>query len=220
MRRKTDKKDYFLHEHLRRSTDLSPRKYYRIKQHLRLHRKGSKRSNNFKHSGLLHQSKPSRIPFPYNKMMHKERVVLEAVRHQYVVSFAGVYDEFGGELLVGVEEKALEKTDLIPYIDKVTISRFGGRKRKRIPSFLKEHYTVVPVDERKCDIDESLFQQELGMAVLPEKAQLPEEVKVGDKIVLNAVLSKRFLMREKGGNPELWATYLIQNYLQHQNLSL
>ncbi|KYK38920.1 MAG: hypothetical protein HXS46_12010 [Theionarchaea archaeon] len=150
--------------------------------------------------------------------MHRERVVLEAVRHQYVVSFAGVYNEFGEELLVGVEEKALEKTDLIPYIDKVTIFRFGGRKR--IPSFLKEHYTVVPVDENKCDIDESLFQQELGMAVLPEKAQLPEDVKVGDRIVLNAVLSKRFLMREKGGNPELWVTYLIQNHLQHQNLSL
>ncbi|KYK34082.1 MAG: hypothetical protein HXS48_26465 [Theionarchaea archaeon] len=143
--------------------------------------------------------------------MQKERVALEALRHQYVVSFAGVYGEFRGKTLVGIEEKVLKKTDLIPYIDKVTIS--GFEKQKRTPLFLKEHFTVVPVNEEELDIDESLLQQELGLAVLPEHVPAHEPLKVGDKIVLNAVLSKEFLMREKGGNPELWARNLLRNYL-------
>lgn len=148
--------------------------------------------------------------------MHTERVVLEALRYQYVVSFAGFYGEFRGRLLVGIEEKALQKTDLIPYIDRVTISRL----EERTPLFLREHFTVVPVNEEECDIDDSVLQQELGIAVLPEDAVIRERLEIGDRIVLNAVLSKKFLMHEKGGNPESWATYLLRNYLTKRKTGL
>jgi hypothetical protein len=142
--------------------------------------------------------------------MHKERVALEALRHQYVVSFAGVYGGFWGKSLVGIEEKVLKRTDLIPYIDKVTISKLEGRT----PLFLKEHFTVVPINEKECTIDESLLQQELGVAVLPGDVNFCERLEIGDKIVLNAVLSRRMLMREKGGEPEFWARNLLRTYLQ------
>lgn len=141
--------------------------------------------------------------------MQKERVALEALRHQYIVSFAGVYGGFRGKTLVGIEENALKKTDLIPYVDQVTISKLEERN----PVFLKEHFTVVPINEGECDIDESLLRQELGLAVLPENVTIRETLEIGDKIVLNAVLSKKFLMQEKGGNPELWARDLLRNYL-------
>ncbi|MBU7017533.1 MAG: hypothetical protein HXS44_08490 [Theionarchaea archaeon] len=141
--------------------------------------------------------------------MHTERVVLEALRHQYVVSFAGFYGEFQGRLLVGIEEKALQKTDLIPYIDRVTIWRL----EERTPLFLREHFTVVPINEEDCDIDDSVLQQELGIAVLPEDVLIQGRLEVGERIILNAVLSKKSLMDEKGGNPESWARNLLRNYL-------
>jgi hypothetical protein len=139
----------------------------------------------------------------------KERVALEAVRHQYVVSFAGFYGEFRGKLLVGIEKKVLEKTDLIPYIDRVTVSPFG----QATPAFLKEYFTVVPINEAELHGDESLLQQGLGLAVLPELAVV-KALKIGDRIVLNAVLAKKMLMREKGGDPELWAQYVLKSYLK------
>ena len=142
----------------------------------------------------------------------KERVALEAVRHQYVVSFAGVYGEFRGELLVGIERKVLEKTDLIPYIDKVTVSPFG----QATPAFLKEYFTVVPINEAELHSDESLLQG-LGRAVLPELSMV-NHLKIGDRIVLNAVLAKKMLMREKGGDPELWARYVLKSYLKETAL--
>ncbi len=143
--------------------------------------------------------------------MHKERVALEALRHQYIVSFAGVYGGFRGKTLVGIEEQTLEKTDLIPYIDRVSISKL--EEVNRAPAFLKNHFTVVPITEGELDVDESLLQQKLGLAVLPEHADVHEKLVVGDRIVLNAVLSKKFLMREKGGDPALWARNLLKNYL-------
>lgn len=141
----------------------------------------------------------------------KERVALEALRHQYVVSFAGFYGEFQGKSLVGVEEKVLAKTDLVPYVDRVTISKL--EKQSRVPAFLKEHFTVVPINEAEYNLKESLLQQELGFAVLPEKVSFHENLEIGDKIVLNAVLSRKFLMREKGGDPVVWARHLLRNYL-------
>jgi hypothetical protein len=142
--------------------------------------------------------------------MHRERVALEALRHQYVVSFAGFYGEFQRRTLIGIEERTLKKTDLIPYIDKVIISRL---EQHRVPFLLKEHFTVVPIDEEELDVDESLLHQELGLAVLPENANLHEKLEIGDKIILNAVLSKKLLMCEEGGDPERWARNLLKDYL-------
>jgi hypothetical protein len=142
--------------------------------------------------------------------MHRERVALEALRNQYVVSFAGFCGEFRRGRLVGIEERTLQKTDLIPYIDKVIISKL---EQHRVPFFLKEYFTVVPITEEELDVDESLLQQELGLAVLPEKANLHEELEIGDKIILNAALSRKLLMREKGGDPERWARNLLRDYL-------
>ena len=60
----------------------------------------------------------------------------------------------------------------------------------------------------------SLLQQELALAVLPETVAVPETLKIGDKIVLNAVLTKKMLMRKKGGDPALWARYVLKSYLK------
>ena len=142
--------------------------------------------------------------------MEKKRFIVEALRHQYVVSFAGFYGEFQDKSLVGVEKDALKETDLIPYIDIVTISKLEARTSL----FSKEHFTVVPINEEECSIDESLLQQELGIAVLPEHSHQHEDLEIGERIILNAVLSKTFLMREKGGNPQLWAKNLLRTYLK------
>ncbi|MGD2248738.1 MAG: hypothetical protein PVF58_10060 [Candidatus Methanofastidiosia archaeon] len=147
-----------------------------------------------------------------------ERMALEAVRHQYVVSFAGFYGEFKNKTLVGIEEKVLKKTDLIPYLDRVTISKFESQSRT--PAYLREHFTVVPVNEREFSINTSLLKQKLGLAFLSENVSLSESLEIGDKIVLNAVLAKKFLMREKGGNPEKWAEYLTKNFLSKKRSEL
>lgn len=153
----------------------------------------------------------------YNTTM-VERVALEAVRHQYVVSFAGYYGEFKEQTLVGIEEQVLKKTDLIPYIDKVTISKFESRNR--IPAYLREHFTVVPVNEKEHNITEPLLKQELGLAFLPKNISLSESLEIGEKIVLNAVIAKKFLMREKGGDPEKWVEYLLKNFLSSKKTEL
>ncbi len=98
--------------------------------------------------------------------------------------------------LVGIEEDVLKKMDLVPYIDRITVSKF--EEKNKMPAFLKEHLTVVPVSEEEFDIDESLLQQELGLAVLPEDVNIYRKLEIGDKIVLNAVLSREMLMWEKG----------------------
>jgi hypothetical protein len=147
-----------------------------------------------------------------------ERMALEAVRHQYVVSFAGFYGEFQNKTLVGIEEKVLKKTDLIPYLDMVTISKFDSRSRT--PAYLKEHFTVVPINEKELHINESLLKQKLGLAFLSKNVSLSESLEIGDKIVLNAVLAKKFLMREKGGTPEKWAEYLAKNFLSRGRTEL
>lgn len=112
---------------------------------------------------------------------------------------------------MGIEESALKKTDLIPYIDRVTISTFG----EGIPLFLKKHFTVVPLKEDQCSTEESLLQQELGIAVLPEDAAIGEHLNIGDRIILNAVLSKKFLMHGKG-NMEVWARNLLRDYVKRR----
>ena len=150
--------------------------------------------------------------------MNKERVALEALRHQYVVSFAGFYGEFRGKKLVGIEEGVLRKTDLIPYIDRIIVSRF--EEQNKTPTFLKEHLTVVPISEEEFDIDESLLQQELGLAVLPEDVNVCRKLEIGDKIVLNAVLSRKMLMWEKGDDPELWVRNVLKNYLLKRKTEL
>lgn len=128
--------------------------------------------------------------------MNNERVALETLRHQYVVSFAGFYGGFRGMKLVGIEEDVLKKMDLVPYIDRITVSKF--EEKNKMPAFLKEHLTVVPVSEEEFDIDESLLQQELGLAVLPDDVSICRKLEIGDRIVLNAVLSRKMLMWGKG----------------------
>lgn len=113
---------------------------------------------------------------------------VEALRHWYLTPIGGQSPELEpGE--IGLNREALAKnTHLVPFEDRVLISKLEGGKAK--PIFTRRFFRVVPLDEAS---PEALSKSPKGEAILPleERDTLSETFAVGEIVVLNGVLSQR-----------------------------
>ncbi|MDM7934997.1 MAG: hypothetical protein QUS08_06360 [Methanothrix sp.] len=116
---------------------------------------------------------------------------IEALRHWYIAPIGGVSNDLEpGQ--IGVNREALaDNTDLVPYQDRVSLSRLDGGLSR--PLFAKKYFEVVPLDDRSPD---ALSKSMMGEAVLPvreaQRRGALETFKVGDLVVMNGVLSQRY----------------------------
>lgn len=108
---------------------------------------------------------------------------IETLRHWYVTPVGGRSPELEpGEL--GLNREAIvENTDLIPFEDRVLLSRLEGGSPR--PLFARRYFRIVPLDRSKPD---ALSKSPRGEAILPDNETCP--IKVGEMVVINSVLSR------------------------------
>lgn len=116
---------------------------------------------------------------------------VETLKHWYVTPLGGQSRDLKpGQ--VGLNKEALaDNTDLVPYQDRVSISRLDGGGST--PLFAKKHFEVVALDKSCRD---ALSKSPNGEAVFPCREAVPENrdaerFQVGELLVLNGVLSQR-----------------------------
>ncbi len=111
---------------------------------------------------------------------------VETLKHWYVTIVGGKSAELKPGH-IGVKKEALaENTDIVPYEDKVLLSRLENNKIQ--PLFTKKYFTVVPLDENSPDASS---KSPMGEVVLPLQEKKSEQFKVGDAVILNNVMSQR-----------------------------
>ncbi|ABK14184.1 MAG: hypothetical protein H5T42_04510 [Methanothrix sp.] len=110
---------------------------------------------------------------------------IETLRHWYVTPVGGRSPELEpGEL--GLNREAIvENTDLIPFEDRVLLSRLEGGSPR--PLFARKYFRIVPLDRSKPD---ALSKSPLGEAILPASDNETGPIKVGEMVVINSVLSR------------------------------
>ena len=117
---------------------------------------------------------------------------VETLRHWYVTIVGGQSAELEPNQL-GVNREALaENTNIMPYEDNVLVSKLENNRPR--PLFTKEYFTVVPLDETSPDASSKSPKGELVLPVLPKKQRRwLEPLRIGEPVILNNVLSQRFL---------------------------
>jgi hypothetical protein len=121
----------------------------------------------------------SRYPYP-----------VQTLKHWYVAPVGG----FSSSLELGqvglCEEALAENTDLIPFQDRVSLARLS--KDRPRPLFMQRLFQVVALDKSSAD---ALSKSPHGEVVLPVeepgKRVWPRDLKAGDMVILNGVLSQR-----------------------------
>lgn len=125
----------------------------------------------------------SRYPYP-----------VETLRHWYIAPIGGKSPDLEQDQ-IGLNREALaDNTDLIPFEDRVVLSKLDGDGGTQRPLFMKRFFQVVALDKKSVD---ALSKSPNGEVVLPleETAQrkgLCEPYKVGELVILNGVLSQRY----------------------------
>lgn len=117
---------------------------------------------------------------------------VETLKHWYVTIIGGQSAELKPNQ-IGVNKKALAvNTDIVPYEDNVLVSKFENNRPK--PLFTKEYFMVVPLDETSPDASSKSPKGELVLPVLEKKKRdWLEPPRIGEPVILNNVLSQRFL---------------------------
>ncbi len=113
---------------------------------------------------------------------------VETLKHWYVTIVGGQSMELRADE-IGVNKAALaENTDIVPYEDNILISRLEGGGA---PLFTKKYFMVVPLDEASPDAS---FKSPKGEVVLPmlDRKRFLEPLKIGEPVILNNVLSRRY----------------------------
>jgi hypothetical protein len=119
---------------------------------------------------------------------------VEAIRHWYIAPIGGQSLDLEQDQL-GLNRDALaNNTDLIPFEDKVSISRLDGCGCCPRPLFMKRFFQVVALDGKSKD---ALSKSPNGEVVLPSnqgkpKGKASEPFVIGELVVLNGVLSQRY----------------------------
>jgi hypothetical protein len=120
---------------------------------------------------------------------------VETLRHWYVAPIGGQSPDLGQDQ-IGLNREALaNNTDLIPFEDRVSISRLDGGGCCPMPLFMKKFFQVVALDRKSKD---ALSKSPNGEVVLPkDEGKQKSEVSVqpfviGELVILNGVLSQRY----------------------------
>jgi hypothetical protein len=117
---------------------------------------------------------------------------IETLKHWYVAPIGGLSADLKpGQ--IGLNREALaDNTDLVPYQDRVSLSKLDGRGSQ--PLFAKRYFQVVPLDKACPD---ALSKSPNGEAVFPgqeyrHKNSFMEPFELGEFVILNGVLSQRY----------------------------
>ncbi len=125
---------------------------------------------------------------------------VEAIRHWYITPVGGKSPDLEPDQ-IGLNRDALaNNTDLVPFEDRVSISRLDGEGGCPRPLFMKRFFQIVALDGKSKD---ALSKSPNGEVVLPVEVVLPidegklknkagEPFVVGELVVLNGVLSQRY----------------------------
>lgn len=125
----------------------------------------------------------SRYPYP-----------VEAIRHWYITPVGGQSPDLE-PYQIGLNKDALaDNTDLVPFEDRVSISRLDGGGGSSRPLFMKKFFQIVALDRKSKD---ALSKSPNGEVVLPIDEEKPknkagEPFVIGELVVLNGVLSQRY----------------------------
>jgi len=118
---------------------------------------------------------------------------VETLKHWYVTIVGGQSIELKPNQ-IGVNREALaENTNIVPYEDSVLVSKLENNTPQ--PLFTKKYFTVVPLDETSPDASSKSPKGEVVLPVLEKKQRrwLMEPLRIGEPVILNNVLSQRFL---------------------------
>lgn len=125
---------------------------------------------------------------------------IEAIRHWYITPVGGQSPDLGPDQ-IGLNREALAgNTDLVPFEDRVSISRLDGGGGSPRPLFMKRFFQIVALDRKSKD---ALSKSPNGEVVLPIEVVLPadggklknkagEPFVIGEMVILNGVLSQRY----------------------------
>jgi hypothetical protein len=121
----------------------------------------------------------SRYPYP-----------VQTLRHWYVAPVGGFSPSLEPGQVGLCREALAENTDLVPFQDKVSLARLYGDQPR--PLFMRRLFQVVALDKSSAD---ALAKSTRGEVVLPleeaSKRSWPEDLKEGEMVILNGVLSQR-----------------------------
>jgi hypothetical protein len=125
---------------------------------------------------------------------------VEAIRHWYIAPVGGQSPDLEPNQ-IGLNREALAgNTDLVPFEDRVSISRLDGGIGSPRPLFMKKFFQIVALDRKSKD---ALSKSPNGEVVLPVEVALPvdeeklknkvsEPFMIGELVILNGVLSQRY----------------------------
>jgi len=119
---------------------------------------------------------------------------VETLRHWYIAPIGGQSPDLG-QGQIGLNREALaDNTDLVPFEDRVSISRLDGGGRCPRPLFMKRFFQVVALDRKSKD---ALSKSPNGEVVFPkdegkQKSEVIGPFVIGELVVLNGVLSQRY----------------------------
>ncbi|HSD56673.1 MAG TPA: hypothetical protein VLB04_00720 [Methanotrichaceae archaeon] len=119
---------------------------------------------------------------------------VEAIKHWYITPIGGQSPDLDPDQ-IGLNREALAgNTDLVPFEDRVSISRLDGGGCSPRPLFMKKFFQIVALDRKSGD---ALSKSPNGEVVLPVdegklKNKACEPFVIGELVVLNGVLSQRY----------------------------
>jgi len=121
----------------------------------------------------------SRYPYP-----------VQTLKHWYVAPVGGFSPSLEPGQVGLCREALAENTDLVPFQDKVSLARLWEDRPR--PLFMRKLFQVVALDKSSAD---ALAKSAHGEVVLPleesGKRSWPEDLKAGEMVILNGVLSQR-----------------------------
>lgn len=115
---------------------------------------------------------------------------VETLKHWYIAPIGGQSPELKANQIGLNREALIENTDLVPYEDRVLISKLDGPEVR--PLMIRDYFTVVPLDETSPDATSKSPCGEVVLPVQNKNDLLSGEFRIGEPVVLNSVLSQRY----------------------------
>jgi hypothetical protein len=118
----------------------------------------------------------------------KWKLPFQVLRDQYISFFGGWSIELRKNE-IGLNSRNLGFTDIYPYVDKVMVRKFEGKRR--LPFLLSKWFTVIPLGRESPDAFSKSPEGEVVLSESGRESINCSDLRKGDLVVLNNVLGKR-----------------------------
>jgi len=113
---------------------------------------------------------------------------LETLRGLYVAPVGGYSRELSVNE-IGINRHALLKnTELIPYLDRVIISKLDGSEI--LPLFMREQFLVIPLTEELPEAFSRSLSGEVVLLELQIKKDRFPRLRIGEEVIINSIVSE------------------------------